>query len=175
MILPKTFSPFISEETLASQTSPLPEITVSYDVSAPVGLTEVVIESRGNNPKCYLLKSVRVGVNDSERVLNITKLDNSIHWTNNTRKNRVNYTTFKIPDGVYLYERATKDYRQVDLKVFRLQKGFVTLVCEDSWQWDCKERIEQYYPEYFGFYAFNYIGNQQWDGSFDDRVRSRYI
>ena len=170
LLLPK--APFISEQTSQIDT-PLPEITVSPERDVRDNLTEIVIENRGNSPSCGL-RGVQVEINYTEKTLTFSKikvLGIEIKPISNIRKKRINYTSYKIADGIYLYRRAIKgNYRENDLNVFKLKEGELTLVWKNSYLWDCKGRMETYYSEYFGSYEFIYDGSDYWD----DKVRPMY-
>ncbi|MEI7807681.1 MAG: hypothetical protein WCJ07_04255 [Verrucomicrobiota bacterium] len=138
-------------------------------------MTEIVIENRGNIPSCGL-RGIQVEINHTNKTLIFTRVNVGsgveIPPIENVRKNRVDFTKYRMPDGIYLYRRAIKgNYRENDLKVLRLNEGVVTLVWEDEFLWDYKGRIEHYYSEYFGSYTFIYAGDEYWG----DRVYPRYV
>ena len=166
--------PFITDATLETTDIPLPEITIKYDFTSPDKKTDIIIENRGNMPSVRIF-GLKVEIDGQNKILYIQKIG-ELKWEDNTRRNRVNYTRFKIFDGIYLYYRPIKkNYRELDSKVFKIQDGNLSLVYEDDWQWDCKQRIEQYYSEYSDKFVFRYIDEDvKWSGSFDDRIRSRY-
>ena len=173
-LLSKAVVPFISETTIQNTYYPLPEITIKYDFNSPDKKTDIVIENRGNYPSVQLF-GLKVEIDSPNKILYIEKLG-GLKWDENSRKNRVNYTRYRIFDGIYLYYRPIKNnYKELNANTFKITDGNLSLVYEDSWQWDCKQRIEQYYSEYSDSFVFRYIDEElNWAGTFDDRIRSRY-